>query len=52
MGYNYKRKEEKAVKKEFMEPEVTVVRIDNDDVICTSSNLCGGGANETSVSWF
>ena len=33
--------------KKFLEPEVTVVRLGNNDVICTSG--CGTGSNETSV---
>ena len=33
--------------KKFLEPEVTVVRLGNNDVICTSG--CGTGSNETGV---
>jgi len=35
------------MEKMFLEPEVTVVRLGNNDVICTSG--CGTGINELGV---
>lgn len=37
------------MKKTFTEPEVTVVSMACQDIICTSST-CGSGTNDTSVS--
>lgn len=40
------------MKKKYTEPEVNVIRVEDNNVICTSIGICaGGGTNETSVDY-
>ena len=40
------------MKKEFLEPEVTVLHIENTDIICASIPGCGSMGNETTYEEF